>query len=76
MIKSALAQKRREYTHERTQSLRMSERKLRRWRLLHRTPDRVGEAAVGVLTIGAVVVVVALAPLVGWAILRFAGVLH
>jgi hypothetical protein len=54
----------------------MSERKLRQWRLYRRARDPVGDAAVGGLTIGVVFVVIALALLVGWTVLRLAGVLH
>ena len=61
----------------------MSERNIRQWRLLrgHRDPiieaaDPVGDAAIGGLTVGVVLVVIALALLVGWAVLRFVGVLH
>jgi hypothetical protein len=50
----------------------MSERKLRQWRLVHRTR----EPAVGGLTIGVVLLAFALALLVGWAVLRLAGILH
>jgi hypothetical protein len=56
-------------------NLCMSERKLRQWRL-RRTRDPVGDAEIGVLTIGVVLVAVALALLVAWTLLRFAGVFH
>jgi hypothetical protein len=56
-------------------NLRMSERKLRQWRL-RRTRDPAVETAIGGLTIGVVLMAIALTLLVGWAVLRLAGVLH
>jgi len=52
----------------------MSERKLRQWRL-RRIRDPVVETAIGGLTIGVVLMAIALTLLVGWAVLRLAGVL-
>ena len=48
-------------------NLRMSERKLRQWRL-RRTRDPVVETAIGGLTIGVVLMAIALTLLVGWAV--------
>jgi hypothetical protein len=53
----------------------MSERKLRQWRL-RRSRDPVVETVVSGMTIGLLLVAIAIALLVGWTVLRFAGVFH
>jgi hypothetical protein len=55
--------------------LRTSKRDARQWWLNRNRPrDRVGGAAIGGLTIGLVLVVIALALLAGWTVLGFGGV--
>lgn len=53
----------------------MSKRDARKWWLIRKSPrDPVGDAVIGGLSIGVVLVVIALALLAGWTVLRFAGV--
>jgi hypothetical protein len=55
----------------------MSKRDARQWWLNRNRPrDPVGDAAIGGLSIGVVLMVIALTLLVGWTVLRFVGVLH
>jgi hypothetical protein len=53
----------------------MGKRDARQWWLNRNRPrDPVGDATIGGLTIGVVLVAIALALLAGWTVLRFAGV--
>jgi hypothetical protein len=53
----------------------MSKRDVRKWGLIRNRPrDPVGDAAMDGLSIGVVLVAIALALLAGWTVLRFPGV--